>query len=101
LIPAIYPDGIPGAVPTSPAMSRDNVETPAKGGDEVLNPALKPIATVAAFAVALSASSALTSQTPDRGLGDPCITAQPKTSATKRRPGLLSRWMSLYLGRRA
>ena len=131
LIPSIPRDGIPGAVPADPAaplekdpfaglswkqgcesyledeewtgwfMGRDKVATPAQGEDEVLNPALKPMAAVAAFAVALGASRAFTSQTPDPGLGDLSVTAQPKTSATKRRPGRLSRWMSLYLGRRA
>jgi hypothetical protein len=131
LIPAIYPDGIPGAVPASPAApvekdpsagvswrqgcesyleneewtgwlrSRDKVAARTQVEDEVLNPALKPVAAVAAFAVALGACRAFTSQTPDRGLGGPSLTAQPKTSATKRRPGRLSRWFSLCLGRRA
>jgi uncharacterized repeat protein (TIGR01451 family) len=131
LIPAIHLDGIPQVVPAAPAvpvekdppagvlwkrgceayledeewagwfMSRDKVAARTRGEDEVLNSELKPLAAVAAFGVALSASRALTSQTPDPGLGGLSSTARPRPNATRRRPGRPSRWFPLGFRRQA
>jgi hypothetical protein len=123
LIRAMYLDGIPVTAPvekdptagvswkqgcesflkdeelTGWFVRRDKVAARTQGEDEVLDPALQPIAAVAAFGMALSACTALTSQTSDLGLGGLSSTAQPKTSATKRRPGRSSRSFPTYLRR--
>jgi hypothetical protein len=125
LIRDIYLDGIPGTAPvendptagaswrrgcesyledealTGWFMSRAKVAARTQGEDDLLDPALRPIAAVAAFGIALSAGTALTSRTSDLGLGGLSSSAQPKTSATKRRPGRSSRRFPMYLRRQA
>jgi hypothetical protein len=119
-IPVILPDDIPWPVPAATAAPvakvppldapwrsacesylENEVAPPAQVEDASLNPALEPIAAAAALGVGLGISTSLASRAPASGWGGPTGAAQPRSGITQRRPGRLSRWLSLCLGRQA